>query len=325
MTQRDTTVTPETGAVSRREFFFGAGAAAGAFAAVGSIAGVAHAPAAMAAASRKYYSYYVALELDGKAAGLVLSAEGGEPVLKPGDARTGIGPSVSYEPISLRLADMAPAVYDWIDKASKNLASPRALSLVAAAQDLKESYRLDVQNARLTDITLDPLSAGTKGDLLRFNLKITPGFSQHRYGSSLAIKTTATKQQQLFSGNFKLYIQGLEQTTVRARSVDAVGYRAREDGMLVPLPLKFELALQDAAPVYQWMNDTLSGKSPDRAGELQLLTPTLDKVAASFTFDRLTITRASYPVPSGPDGLQLVQVECEPVGGTRLNPGILLT
>lgn len=89
MSKRDDSDTPVTGAVSRRDFFAGAGMTAGALAALGGIVGAGVSPAALAARSKQYFSNFINFELDGAFAGRLLAAEGGEPVIVPGLAAVG--------------------------------------------------------------------------------------------------------------------------------------------------------------------------------------------------------------------------------------------
>ncbi len=326
MTTTKAPVTLDAGGVSRREFFVGAGATAGAFAAIGSMAGLTHSSAAEAAiANRKYYSYSVALELDGQYAGAVFNAEGGEPVLTlPASRVTGDRPTVRYEPLKMRLADMSKAFYDWIGKSAAGTGTTRLVSVIAANQDLSVSYRLDLQNARLTEITLDPLD-GSSQEVLRFNVTIAPGSSTHQFGSKTAVKPLTVKASPLMRSNYLLYIQGFDAMAARVRHVDPVGFSVDESGTLVPLPLKFEVGLQDAAPLYQWMNDALAGKASARPGELQLLTRDRTKVASSVSFEQLAVTRVGYPTQSGNgEAIQTVEVECTPASA-RFNLGELLT
>lgn len=329
MTTRDP-ITLESGGVSRREFFVGAGATAGALAALGSVAGLAHAPSAEAAiASRKYYSYQVAFELDGVYGGLLLAAEGGEPVIVTSDS-TRIGESkftsgpmtIQYEPATLALADMSKGVYEWISRTIDGTATGRSASVITATQDLKETYRLEMQNARLTDVTLDSLDAQDL-EPARFSVKIAPGTSSHLFGGKGTFRPALVKAAPLTKSNFVLYVQGLETIANRIRFVDRVGFKLRPDGVFAPLPLKFELALADAGPAYKWMNDTLAGKTGPRSGELQLLSRDRTKLASSVTFDQLTVTRVSCPA-QGVNGTQTVEVECMPLAA-RFNPGELVT
>lgn len=330
MTMRDQSDTPGTGAVSRREFFTAAGATAGALAALGSIGGLVHAPAAQAALkNRSFFSNYVALELDGAYAGNLLSAEGGEPVIVPaqliGDAMA-TTTTLRYEPLRLRLGDMSGAVFKWVSDASQKLVTGRKAAVITYDLEGRELYRLTMQGAKPIAITTDGFDAGSK-DILRFEVTVMPGQSAHLLtGKTIntAVKT-GLRAKAIHRGNFRLYVQGYESATLLVRSVDPVGLRARPDGLLTPVPLKFSMSFSDAGPMFAWMNDTLAGKVGPRQAELQMLSADLTKVAASIGFEQLAILRMSCPAQANiNDGRQYVEVECLPAT-LKFNMGEFLT
>lgn len=313
-----------TDQISRRDLFLGAGMTAGAIAAIG---GLAHVPAAQAALSksRKYFATHVVVELDGVPAGRVLTAEGGEPVVVPatavvGGEKTLTTPSLRYEPLTIRLGDMSAALYDWIGKSTAGAATPRSVNVITVNVD-KEIYRLAMQDVRLTEVVLDSLSAGST-DTARFMVKMAPGQSAHQFGKGGAVTMPTQKISPIMTSNFRLYIQGVEAATTRARSVDQTGLQITQGG-IVPMALKFAVPFADAGPLFTWMQETLSGKAGLRQGELQLLSRDLTKVAASVGFNQLMITRISCPAESTSGGLQHAEVECVPTAVT-FNMGELL-
>lgn len=333
MPTRDESDIPVSGTVSRREFFAGAGMAAGAIAALGSAGGLTYAPAAQAAGlrDRKYFSSYVALELDGSYAGNLASAEGGEPVIVPPEPIQQLGAdklattatTLRYETMRLRLGDMSAAVFKWLGDSSRTGPVSKNAAVITYDLDGREIYRLDARGVRPTAIMTDGLDSASK-EVLRFNLTLVPTSSSHVLMSktNTAVKT-GLKSKALLRSNFKLYIQGLESTTLKARVVDPFGLQARADGVLVPTPLRFTLNFRDAAAMFTWMNDTLAGKAGARDAELQFLSADLSKVAASAVFSQLTILRVSCPAQAN-DMIQSVDVECAPAKLT-FNMGDLLT
>lgn len=325
MTKHDAPDSPAAAALSRRDFFAGAGMTAGALAALGGVAGSAWAPASQAAAAnRRFFSTYVGMELDGVYAGNVLTAEGGEPVIVPGSPAQGIPNSLRIEPLTIRVGDMSSAVFDWIGKTSKGINNAKLLAIVAYDQQLKEIYRLTMQEVVLTGIATESFDAAIQ-EVLRFTIKATGTGSSHQLaGKTTMAATPKSKANQLRRANFRLYIQGLGADALRVRAIEPVGLALRQDGTLGPMPLKFSMAFVDAAPLVQWMQDTLGGKSGTRSGELQMLSPSLTTVAASISFDQLMITRVGCPFDSGADKIQLVEVECMPAG-VKFNMGELLT
>lgn len=329
MSKRDDSDTPVTGAVSRRDFFAGAGMTAGALAALGGIVGAGVSPAALAARSKQYFSNFINFELDGAFAGRLLAAEGGEPVIVPGLAAVGAEKttaisSLRYEPLSLRFGDMSAKVFDWVGKASINTATGRSAAVVAYDSLGKELYRLTMQNARLTEIMFDGLNDAS-AELLRVSAKIQPGQSIHDLSAKTLYKGEIFKLKQLLSSSFRLYIQGIGTAEIKARSIDPIGLQARSDGVLVPTPLRFTVPLTFAASLFTWMNDTLTGKAGPRDGELQFMSRDFARVVASIAFDQLSILRVSCPIDAtGDKSLQQVEVECQP-RSTKFNMGDLLT
>jgi len=333
MPTRDESDTPASGAVSRRDFFTGAGMTAGAIAALGAAGGLGYAPAAQAAGlrDRKYFATYVALELDGTYAGNLVSAEGGEPVLVPPDPIQQVGETkfaatattLRYEPMRLHLGDMSTAVFKWIGDTSRTGPVSKNAAVITYDLEGRELYRLDARGVRPTAIATDSFDPASK-ESLRFGLTLVPTSSSHVLASktNAAVKT-GLKSKALLRSNFRLYIQGLESTTLKARGVEPIGLQARADGVLVPTPLKFTLNFRDAAAMFTWMNDTLAGKASARDAELQFLSADLTKVAASAVFSQLTILRVSCPAQAS-DSSQSVDVECAPASLT-FNMGDLLT
>lgn len=331
MTTRDASATLAPGAVSRRDFFTGAGAAAGALAALGSVGGLSHASLAQAAAirDRSYFSQFVAFELDGVYAGNLLSAEGGEPVIVPAgqpidESRIATTATIRYEPLRLHLGDMSAGVFKWVGEASQNQITGRQAAVITYDLDGREIYRLAMQAARPIAVTTDAFDSVREP--LRFELTLAPGQSAHvpaGKSANVAVKT-GLRGKGILRSNFRLYVQGYESTTIKVRNVYPVGLKARPDGLLAPLPLKFAMLFRDAGPMFAWMNETLAGKAGARQAELQILTADLTKVAASIAFEQLAILRMSCPAQSaGSDSLQLVEIECLPAA-LRFNMGALL-
>ena len=327
MSDHEQADSPDATQISRRDLFFGAGMTAGAIAAIG---GLAHAPAAQAALSksRQYFATHVLMELDSVSAGRVSSAEGGEPFLNHTVGDFGQRTSqIAYQPLTVQLGDMSPALYDWIGKATVGTATPRAVNVITLTSDAKEIYRLTMQNVRLSEVQLDTLSSSST-EAARFTVKMTPGTSAHQFGKGGSGILPSAKVSPIISSNFRLYIQGVEAATTRARSIDPVGMRivptSTGSGSLpVPMTLRFSVPFVEAGLLFTWMQDTLAGKGGLRQGELQLLSRDLSKVVASVGFSQLMITRISCPAESSSGGIQHAEVECAPAAVT-FNMGELL-
>lgn len=321
------TPAPVVGTLTRRDLFVGAGMTAGALAALGGIAGSAVSPTALAAMrSRKYYATQLALELDGQFAGLVLAAEGGDPVITPGDARLNTTATVRYEPLEIVIGDMTAPVFKWIVNSSAGAGNSRSCAIIAY-NEYKEVYRLNMTGARVTGITTDSFEPASPlgSSPLRLTVKVLPTQSAHQFGNKSSFPTTTNLKKNLMGReNFRLYIQGLEASAPNVVAVDKVGLTFLPDGRIVPLPLKFNLHFFHAGPMIQWMQDTLNGKSMARLGELQMLSPDLAKVIGSAHFEGLMVTRVSCPLESVSGSMQLIEVECMP-SSMKFNLGELAT
>lgn len=307
-------VSADSASISRRDFFAGAGMTAGAVAALAGVAGTAIAPAVQAAVlkDRKYFSTYVALELDGAYSGNLVSAEGGEPVFIPAPTATASGSAVRYEPLRLRLGDMSGAIFKWMGDTSRGQPSARNVSAISYDIDGRELYRLAAENVLPVSIMTDNFDVASR-EPLRFDVMLQPGFSKHVLGgkTNSAVKA-GLKSKVLLRSNFRLYIQGLESIAPQLRSIESFGLKARPDGVLAPTPLRFTLLFKDATALFAWMQATLDGKDKGRSAQLQILSFDLAKVMAAADFSGLTILRISCPAQSGSDSLQHVEVECQP-------------
>ena len=326
MSDHDRADSPDATQISRRDLLLGAGMTAGAIAAIG---GLAHVPTAQAALSksRQYFATHVLMELDGVSAGRVSSAEGGEPFLIPASSDFAQRTSqIAYETLTVRLGDMSPALYDWIGKATIGAATPRGVSVITLSTEAKEIYRLTIQNARLSEVQLDGLNSAST-EAARFTVKMTPGASVHQFGKGGSATVPLAKSSPIISSNFRLYIQGVEAATTRARSIDPVGIKIpttpTASGAPIPMALKFSVPFADAGLLFTWMQETLAGKSSLRQGELQLLSRDLTKVVASVGFNQVAITRISCPTEATSGSIQHAEVECLPTA-VSFNMGELL-
>jgi hypothetical protein len=313
---------PAAGNLTRRDFFAGAGMAAGAVATIGGIAGSAFTPAAQAAVlkDRKYFATYVALELDGAYAGNLASAEGGEPVIVPGQPEMTTGTTktpatvttVRYEPLRLRLGDMSAAVFKWIGDTSTSGPRPAAVTVISCDFEGRENYRLVAQEVRPISIMTDSFDASAK-ESLRFELTLQPTTSSHVLSTkpNSAVKL-GVRSKAILRSNFRLYIKDYDSASLQIRSIEPFGLKARPDGLLVPTTLKFTMLFASAAPLFNWMQGTLAGKDGGRPAQLQILSPDLKTALATIDFTGLTILRISCPAQTGGDSFQHVEVECQP-------------
>jgi hypothetical protein len=340
MTTRDDSENTAAGAVSRREFFAGAGMTAGALATIGAIGGLSYTPAARSAMlkSRHYYSSFVALELDGKYAGNLVSAEGGEPVIVPAKpattALTATQATLRYEPLRLRLGDMSAPVFKWMEDASRGTFTRKQVSVISYDLNGKETYRLAAHDVSPVSIMTNGFEAASK-ELLRFDVELAPTTSAHEFGgTSNPVVKSGLKSKAILRSKYRLYVQGYESTTLQVHTINPFGLNAgpdaitRFDGIknsiLVPTPLRFTMPFGQAAPMFNWMKKTLEGTDGPRQAELQILSADLTKAVATVAFQNLAILRVSAPAQAGTEVQPFVEVECQP-GSLAFNMGELLS
>ena len=205
------------------------------------------------------------------------------------------------EPLRVSLAAITKPFADWITGATGGRASGfvSSAALVSYTYDRKETYRLKMQDALLSEVMLDGVDAASDA-LARFDLVIHPGASVHQFAGDNASVMSAvqTRLKSPSKANFALFIKGLEAATTRVSSIDTLGARRTSDGPWSATTLALSLPLAHAGPLYQWMDETLlgAGKPVERPGVLQLLDPTLRVVLASLDYQALGITRISGPI-----------------------------
>lgn len=304
--------------LTRRAFLGRAGATTGALMSSGAVGGLIVPATAVAALSteQRYAGASLEFELDGSRAAIVASARGGEPFLEPVIASAGqvVGANRHQEPLRMSVTGITKQLAAWIAGATTGKAPAVAAgaALVSFDASLRETYRLWMQNALLSEVMLDGVDATSDQPAL-FDLLIAPSVSGHQFaGGGAAAAGIGVKQRPARKSNFAFFIQGMESATTMVRAIDRVGTQRNSDGSWSPTPLKLELPLVHAGPLYQWMDETLrgSGKQAERPGVLQLLDPTLKIALASLEYQGLSITRISGPVAGGSqDALQRVSVE----------------
>lgn len=303
--------------LTRRAFLGQAGATTGVLMSSGAVGGIIVPATAVAALSteQRFAGASLGFELDGARAAIVTAARGGEPFLEPVIASAGqvVGANRHQEPLRMSVTGITKQLAAWITGATTGKAPPVAAgaALVSFDASLRETYRLWMQNALLSEVVLDGVDA-TSDEPALFDLLIAPSISGHQFaGGGAAVAPISVKQKALRKRNFAFFIQGLEPATMMVRTIDRLGTQRNRDGSWSPTPLKLDLPLAHAGPLYAWMDETLraSGQRAERPGVLQLLDPTLKTVLASLEYQGLVITRISGPVAGSQDALQRVSVD----------------
>ena len=276
-----------------------------------------------------------ALELGGKYAGMVASAEGGfavgnvvEDKLGPGQvAHKHIG-SVSYDDITVTCgAGMSKDFYDCVQAMFTPKASVKDGSIKTVDFDRNIVSELDFFQGRITEVGFPALDASAKG-VARLTVKISPEYTRLKKGSGKLPPPTgqSTAARQLNADNFRLTIPGLDCTrvnkiealTVKQKvSVDTTGEQriSKQDGGSLEVPnLVVTLSEATAQSFYDWHKsfvvDGDNGANKEKQGTLEFLAVDMKEVLFTLTFHGLGIFRLSPDKPQpGNENIRRITAE----------------
>jgi len=258
------------------------------------------------------------LEVAGKYAGMVASAEGGfavgnvvEEKLGPGQvAHKHIG-RVSYDDITVTCgAGMSKDFYDYVQAMFTPKASVKDGSIKTVDFDHNVVSELDYFQGRITEIGFPELDASAKG-VARLTVKISPEYTRLKKGSGKLPPPTgqSTASRQLNADNFRLTIAGLDCThvnkiealTVKQKvSLDTVGEQRsiRQDSSNLEVPnLVVTLSEATAQSFHDWHKsfviDGDNGAAKEKQGTLEFLAADMKEALFTLTFHGLGIFRLS--------------------------------
>jgi hypothetical protein len=279
-------------------------------------------------------SAFSMLEIDGRPAGFLRSAEGGEPfapvVNETGDAsepvRKHLG-ATEFAPIRLSFGTgMGMVLYQWMADFLNRNGSARNGVIVFLKYDLTERSRLYFENALITELKFPALDDSSK-DPVYFTLTLQPRTtytSTASMGNQAPIHHAATMP--LMGSNYSVNIAGLELACTRVNRIDAIIVKqpmAQTGEGLIPGVLNisnitFRVAAVAANEVYDWFNDfVLSGHSAqqnERTGTIQLHSPNKQTTLFTLTLSNLGISHIwNLRIEDDPQQIQRVGVElyCE--------------
>lgn len=220
------------------------------------------------------------LELDGVAAGLPASAEGGdavaevvvEPAGPDGIQRKQLG-AVHYTDIVLTCGiGMEKAFWNWLSDTVAGKSSPLDGALRILDFDGKERERATFTNALLTEISLPALDAASK-DAFLLTVRITAEHVRRERGSG-ASEAGTVKGKQAVGSNFSVSLEGLDLT--RAARVGPLTLRRQvAEGRLEIPDLELTLAETGSESVVDWYRkfviDGNGSKADEKSGSIALL------------------------------------------------------
>ena len=280
-----------------------------------------------------------ALELDGKHAGWLLSAEGGHAVAEVIEERTEgsllhkkhIG-GVKYEDITVTFGlGMGPGLFDWLKGTFDGKAPRKNGAIVAADFNYKETSRLHFFGALVTEIGFPALDATSKEPAYMV-LKFSPDFTQSAPPSPTPLPPPAAGQKKWLPSNFKITIDGLD--TSRVNKIEALTIKQKvtenavgemrdyeQEATSVEVPnLVITLAESHARPFYDWHEDFVikgnNDESKEKGGTLQWLEPNGRTPLGSLTISNIGIFKITADkVESGSEGIRRVKAEmyCEDI------------
>jgi phage tail-like protein len=279
---------------------------------------------------RAYVSGKFGLELDGVAAGLLRSCDGGaidsdvvteDPV--NGVVKKHIG-GVKYEDITVTCGTgMSKAMYEWIKASFDHTYARKNGALIAANYDYKELSRLSFYNALVTEIGMPALDAGSK-DAAKMTIKFKPELTRQSPGTGLQVPSPKVQKLWL-PANFRLKIDGLDEPCSRVNKIEALVVKQKvvenpvgelRDYEVPNLVITFPESV--AQPFYEWHEDFVikgnNGDDKEKGGTLDYLTPDLKEVLFSLTFSHLGIYKLTpEKVESGSESIRRVKAEmyCE--------------
>ena len=235
------------------------------------------------------------LMLDGITCGFLKSVDGGAAVAQvlsePGPAyfaKKHLGP-ISYGPFALQAGPaMSKDLYDWISASWNGKYVRKNGSVVAMDQKFVAVSQREFFNALITETTIPALDGSSK-DPAYLTLKVAPEYTRSTKASGKAAGIAKTAQKVWLPSNFRVTIDGLDCTKVRAVDSfsvtqkvatddigDARDYR-REPGKVEFPNLTITLAEVSAQSWFDWFEDFVikgnSDESKEKQGSIAFLSP----------------------------------------------------
>jgi hypothetical protein len=292
---------------------------------------------AMTADKRGYVAGKYSLQLAGLEAGWLFSAEGGNPV---GDVVHIPDPSptydlkrlagLKYEPIQLAFGTgMSKSFMQWITETLEGSFNRRDGAVLTADTNYQIQSQMTFTNACISEVAFPALDAASK-DAARMTVTLRPERTQALPGSAGQVSIDRSKvgpvQKKWLAANFRLSITGLEQDcahvnkispiVVKVKFLEAVTGNAR-DTQAAPARLEISDLVVTFPESHSnqfraWCQDFLvngnNGQAMEKAGKLEFLTPNLQEVLFTLTFDRLGIVKMEQEkAEAGSENIRRVQ------------------
>jgi len=290
---------------------------------------------------RAYVSGKYAIEVDGMAGGWLHNAEGGNATADVVTEKLGVDhwakkhiANVKYEPIKMTFGTgMSKGFYNWIKESFDHKYGRRNGAIIGADYNHKEHSRLTFQNALIAEIGLPALDAASK-DAAKMSLTIDPEITRLTTttgGPNIQGSLNSQIQKQWLPANFRLKIDGLEESCTKVNKVEAItlkqknvphevgeerDYQKEPANMEVP-NLVITMPESHAKPVYDYHEDfVIKGNcfdSAEKNGSLTFLSTNFQELFI-VTFKHLGIFKITQDkVESHAESIRRVKAEfyCE--------------
>lgn len=299
--------------------------------------------AILTSTKRGYVAGKYAVDLGGKMAGWLWSADGGHATSDVISEKLGpdhivkkhIGP-VKYEDITVTCGTgMSKEFYEWIKASFDHKYKRTDGAIIAADYDHKEHSRLTWHNALITEVGFPALDAASK-DAAKMTMKFSPEYTRTQVtpggGPAISGQIDAKIQKRWLPSNFRLRIDGLENPCTRVNKIEALVVKQkvvenpvgelrdyeREPAVLETPNLVITFPESHAHEFYQWHEDFVikgnNGDDKEKGGTLEYLTPNLQEVIFTINFTHLGIFKLTpEKVESGSENIRRLKAEmyCE--------------
>jgi phage tail-like protein len=295
---------------------------------------------------RGYVAGKYGIELDGIMAGWIWSAEGGHATsdvvvekLGPDHIQKKHIAGVKYEDITVQCGTgMSKAFYQWMKDSFDHKYTRKNGAIIAADYNYAEHSRLTFYNALITEIGFPALDASSK-DAAKMSIKFGPEYTRTQTttgGASVSGKYSidAKVQKKWLPANFRLRIDGLDDSCQRVNKIEAITVKQKvvenpigelrdyeKEPAVLEIPnLVITFPESHSKGFYDWHEDFVikgnNGDDKEKGGTLEFLTPNLQEVLFTLTFQHLGIFKLTpEKVESGSENIRRLKAEmyCEDI------------
>jgi hypothetical protein len=189
------------------------------------------------ALTRNYQAGGYGLEIAGKFAGMLKSAEAPEIKGDKADMKTGVAnitkkaiANISYGDTKFSVAmSMSKDLQDWIQKSYDMAHEYRDIALLVADFDYKEARRVNIHQALITEVKFSDLDASSK-DAVYCDVTCKQEMVRHVKSSGAPIGTaTGARMKDWLCANFRIEIPGLDTTFVQKVSLPTFSQKTTVD------------------------------------------------------------------------------------------------